>query len=148
LLRKNQVIILIHRNLLIFPHNPRFSVHIFPTVLEVRIFPSGRTPYQLPEDIDALLSGVMKALHMILHKTKEMVIGRCQIRTVRRVRENFPPHVLSFFQGQNGSVRPSVIVLQDDLSSDNLSFKSFSELNCALFQVSLQSRPASHVCRP
>jgi len=60
---------------------------------------------------------VMLASHLILHKTKEMVIGGRQIRTVRRVRENFPRHVLNFFQGQMSSVRPSVIVLQDDLSS-------------------------------
>jgi hypothetical protein len=46
-----------------------------------------------------------------------MVIGRCQFRTVWRVRENFPPHVLNFFQGQMMIVRPSIIILQDYLSS-------------------------------
>jgi len=34
-------IILIHRHLLIFLHNPRLSVHIFRNVLEVWIFPCG-----------------------------------------------------------------------------------------------------------
>ena len=33
----------------------------FPTVLEVWIFPCGRTPFQLPEDIDAQLSGVRRS---------------------------------------------------------------------------------------
>ena len=55
---KTEYIILIHRHLLIFLHNPLFPVHILPTVLEVWIFPWGRTPFQLPENIDAQLSGV------------------------------------------------------------------------------------------
>jgi hypothetical protein len=38
-----------------------------------------------------------------------MVIGGCQIKNVRRARENFPPNVLNFFRGQTSSVRPSVI---------------------------------------
>jgi len=58
----------------------------------------------------------------------------------------FPtPCSLFFFQGQKSSLRPSVIVAQDDLSSDNLSFQSSPELHCALFQALLQLPPASHV---
>jgi len=55
---KTKYIILIHWHLLIFLHNPRFSVHIFPTVLEVWIFRCGRSPFQPAEDIDSQLSGV------------------------------------------------------------------------------------------
>ena len=36
-------------------------LHIFPTVLEVSVFPCGRTPFQLAEDIDAQLSGVPRS---------------------------------------------------------------------------------------
>jgi len=58
---KTKYIILIHRLLLNLLHNLRFSVHIFPTVLEVSIFPCGRTPFRLPEDIDTQLSGVPRS---------------------------------------------------------------------------------------
>ena len=58
---KTKYIILIHRLLLNLLHNPRSSVHIYPTVLEAWIFPCGRPPFRLPEDIDAQLSGVPRS---------------------------------------------------------------------------------------
>ena len=51
MLCKTKYIILIHRHLFIFLHNPCFSVYILSTVLEVRTFPCGRTPLQLPKTL-------------------------------------------------------------------------------------------------
>ena len=131
----------------------KFSVYIFPLFWKFEyslavVFCSSCPKTLTHSCLECHVRLVMLTSHLILHKIKKMVIRGCQIRTVRSMRENFPPHVLNFFQGQNSSVRLSVIVLQDDLSSDNLSFQSSPELHCALFQVLLQLRPASHVCLP
>jgi len=80
----------------------------------------------------------MLALRLIPPKTKEMVIGGCQIRTVQRVRENSLPHVLIFFfQGQMSSVMPSIIVLQGDLSYGTFIAQCMTRLECRLYAVSV-----------
>ena len=116
---KPKYIILIHRLLLNLLHNPRNSAHIFPTVQKFEYSLAVELRLGCPKTLthsclECLVLLVILASHLILHKTKEMVVGGCQMRTVRRVRENFPPHVLNFFQGQTCSVRLSVAISSED----------------------------------
>ena len=79
----------------------KFSVYIFPLFWKFEyslavVFCSSCPKTLTHSCLECLVCLVMLASHLILHKTKEMVIRGRQIRTVRRVRENFPPHVLNF----------------------------------------------------
>ena len=58
---------LIYIPFFIFPHNRHFFVHISSSVLEVRKFPCGRTPFQPSEDTDALLSELPPLSHNVVH---------------------------------------------------------------------------------
>ena len=147
---KAKYIILIHIHLLIFLHNPRFSVHIFPTVLEGWIFPCSWTPFQLPEDIDAQLSGVRRSscnVGLASDSSQNQRDGNRRVpdQDCLDISEAFLKWWL--FTELYGLQSVNVVV-NGHKFSDNLSFQSSPELQCALFQVLLQLPPASHVCLP
>jgi hypothetical protein len=57
------------------------------------------------------------ALHSILYISKQLVVQRGQVQTVRWMGENLPAILLNPHHAKMSSVRPYVIVLQDDLFS-------------------------------
>ncbi|KAJ4449238.1 hypothetical protein ANN_00635 [Periplaneta americana] len=88
----------------------------------IAIIASHNVLFHLPEDTDALLSGCPPASRSVglaaaPLQNQKMVVEECQVGTVGRLRKIFPPKCSDFLHGDTTSVKPRVIVLQDDLLS-------------------------------
>jgi len=147
---KTKYIILIHIHLLIFLHNPHFSVHISPTVLEVWIFPCCRTPLKLPEDTDAQLSGVRRLscnVGLAFDSSQNQRDGNRRVpdQECLDISEAF---LKCWLFAELYGLQSVNVVVNGHKFSDNLSFQSSPELHCALCHVLLQLCPASHACLP
>ena len=141
---------LIYIPFFIFPHNRHFFVHISPSLLEVWIFPCGRTPFQLPEDTVAQLSGGRRSSRNVgLAPDSSQNQRECN-RWVpdQDCFHNTEAFLKWWLFAELYGLQSVNVVSNGHKFSDTLSFQSSPKLHCALFQILLQLRSASHVCFP
>ena len=133
-----------------FPHNRHFFVHISPSVLEVWKSPAVELRSSHPKTLTHCFLNCLRCLitlstQLILHKSEKMIVGECHIRSIGGVWKNFSPHLCHCFRCEASGVGASVVMQDDDVSSQKFIAQCTTELvQCLGITSSSDGLPTFH----